>query len=372
VMFIPGPVEVPKSVSAEASRVVNHRSELFRKVIRRLEEMLVDFSSSERVAILSGSGTLAVESMIYSLVSRGEKVIGFSYGEFGNRLLESIRRRGAELVEVRKPFAQTITIKDVREALDSHDDATAVALVHNETSAGTAVRNLREVTKEVKSRGKKVLVDSVSGFAAYEIMVEEWGIDAVATASQKALASVPGVSFVALSSESVRKLRQSDVPSYLDLSLHLKFQDRGETPFTAAVGPVFASLRASEILKEEGLERRWRRHEACARFVRGVLEEWGMKLTGSEGDFSNTVVAVFHSPAEDLVEGLRLRGIEVAKGVGEMSSKMIRIGLMGVVDYRGVNKLMKALADSLGFEYASKPPEECRLPSFIEQEVIWE
>ncbi|BFH74273.1 alanine--glyoxylate aminotransferase family protein [Sulfurisphaera javensis] len=369
-LLIPGPVEVPKSVREASTLVINHRSEGFREIVTGLEKLMNKHFSSTRVALLTGSGTLAVESMIYSLTKPGEKVISFPYGEFGRRLVDSLKRRGTNVKVYEKPVGNTFSLEEIKQAIDENKDATTVAIVHNETSGGVAFRNLEDVVNVVKRKGLKILVDSVSGFAAYKILVNEWKIDAIATGSQKALASVPGMAFVALSKDGISELVTENLPSYLDISLHLKFQDKGETPFTPAVGVFNASLRAAELLEIEGIENRWRRHEACVRFVREVLSSYGFSLFGNESNFSNTVVAGV-PPIPDFRKKLKEFNIEISGGMGELKEKIIRIGLLGVVDDRAVNKLLQATAKILGKEYDYRPPEECKLPEPLREEVEW-
>ncbi len=371
-LLIPGPVNVPRSVEFEATRVVNHRSDAFREVVSQLEEKLGKLFSSNRVALLTGSGTLAVESMVYSLLKRGEKVVVFTYGEFSERLLDSVKRRGAQPVVHRKAPGESFSLEEVKKGVEENKDASAVALVHNETSTGIAFRDLKGVVKVIKDSGKKALVDSVSGFAAYELMVNEWGIDAVATGSQKALASVPGMGIVALSEEGVSNLVSEDVPAFHDLKLYLKFQDKHETPFTPAVGVFFATLRAAELLEREGIKNRWARHEACSRYLRKVATEMGFSLFGNDSNFSNTVVAgVPPISPKSLISELKSRGIEIAGGMGELREKIVRIGLLGVVDDRAVQKLVIALSDVLKQEVSLKPPSQCALPDFLRAEVEW-
>ncbi|MCY0850907.1 pyridoxal-phosphate-dependent aminotransferase family protein [Sulfuracidifex metallicus] len=372
-MLIPGPVNVPISVSFEATRVVNHRSDEFRRIVASLESSLIRLFSADRVAIMTGSGTLAVEGMVFSMTRRGEKVITIPYGEFGERLEESLRRRGVEVFSYKKSPGSTPSLGEIEEFMDKHKDADTVALVHNETSTGVAIRNLREVAKLVKGSGKKFLVDSVSGFAAYEIYVNEWGIDAVATGSQKALASVPGLGFVALSKEALNELKGNDIPHYVDLALHLKFQDKKETPFTPAVGVFYASYRAAQLMEMEGKERRWARHEASARYLRDIFKKLGMESLGDESNFSNTVVASTPPlPVSYMITELKKRGVEISRGIGELRDKVIRAGILGVVDDRALSRLVFAMQDVLKKDVYYPPPQETSLPETLKTEVIWD
>ncbi|MEM0122594.1 MAG: aminotransferase class V-fold PLP-dependent enzyme [Saccharolobus sp.] len=372
-MLIPGPVNVPLSVLRESLTLINHRSEKFRETVKSLESLMNKHFESTRVALLSGSGTLAVEAMVFSLVKREEKVLTFPYGEFGQRLKESLIRRGAKVISYEKRQGNFFQIDEVKKAIEENKDATTVAIVHNETSVGIAFRNLQKVSEIVKKNGLKLLVDSVSGFAAYPLYVNSWKIDAVATGSQKALASIPGVGFVALSDEGVSNLHNNDLPSYLDISLHLKFQDKGETPFTPTVGAFFASRRAAELLELEGIQNRWKRHEACSIYLRDVLKRMNFELLGNPENFSNTVVVATPPIAVDqLIKELKSRNIEISRGMGELRDKVVRIGVLGVVDDRAINKLITALNDILNTSLITKAPKECSLPEELKSEVSWD
>lgn len=371
-MLIPGPVNVPQSVAFAATKIVNHRSDEFRQIVKNLEESMKRLFDSNRVALLTGSGTLAVESMIFSLLKREERVIVLTYGEFGNRLLESVKLRGTRPIVYRKSPGEGFTVEEIKKIVEENKDADAVALVHNETSTGIAFRKLGEVAKIVKGAGKKFLVDSVSGFAAFELYVNRWKIDAVATGSQKALASVPGMGFVALSDEGVEELNEEEIPNYLNLKLALRFQDKYETPFTPATGVFYASLRAAEILEMEGIERRWKRHEACARFLREIAKKLGFLLFGDESNFSNTVVAgVPPMSPKSLISALKERDIEISGGMGELKDKIVRIGILGVVDDRAMRRFVIALTDIFKQDINYQIPEDCKLPEFLRNEVIW-
>ncbi len=372
-MLIPGPVNVPLSVLQASLTLVNHRSDRFRETVKNLESLMIKHFDATRVALLSGSGTLAVESMVFSLLRRGEKVITFPYGEFGNRLKDSLNRRGVKVVSYEKKEGEFFTIDEVKKAIEENKDATAVALVHNETSVGIAFRDLEIISKVVKGSGLKLLVDSVSGFAAFPLYVNKWKIDAVATASQKALASIPGLGFVGLSDDGISEINSSDLPSYLDLGLHLKFQDKGETPFTPTVGAFFASEKAAKILDSEGIQNRWKRHEACSLYLRGIMSKIGFEVLGNLNNFSNTVIAAFPPiPVNTLISELAKRNIEISKGMGNLSTKIIRIGILGVVDDRAIIKLVDAMNEILHSNIYQDPPNDCKLPEELKAEVIWD
>jgi len=372
-LLIPGPVNVPNSVLEYSKIIVNHRSDEFRNVIKSLEGNLISILNAERVALLSGSGTLAVEAMIFSLTRRGQKVIGVSYGDFGNRMIESMKRRGVNVIEIRKRMGEFVTLDELKEVLDTNKDAELLALVHNETSTGIAIRNLNEFVNVAKKRGLGVIIDSVSGMFAYELYVNKWKIDAIASASQKALGSIPGLAIVAVSDEGISRINNTDIPTYLDVKLHLSFQDKGETPFTPNLSAFYAAYRAVELLLIEGIEKRVKRHEECSKSLRGILRELDFKLLGDETNFSNTVVAGFPSkyPPEELILRLKNFNIEISKGIGELREKIVRFGVLGMIDYRALEYLKKALENIYDKRLNTKISEGCKLPEEIEKEVVW-
>jgi aspartate aminotransferase-like enzyme len=372
-LLIPGPVNVPKSVIEASKSLTNHRSEEFKEVVNELESILIKILDAERVALLSGSGTLAVESMIYSLIKKSQKVIAVSYGEFGDRMIESIRRRGANPILIRKKMGDYVKLDEIKEVVESNKDADYLAIVHNETSSGISIRNIDKVIKISKDHGLGVLIDSVSGLFAYEFYVNRWKVDAVASASQKALASIPGVGIVALSNEGIERLNSTEVPTYLDVSLHLKFQDKSETAFTPTIGAFYASLQAARILMKEGILNRIKRHEANALFVRELLSFLDFKLLGNKENYSNTVVAAFPSKfsVNELIQKLKFKQIIITSGMGELKDKIIRLGILGMIDFEALNILKKVLEELYNTKLDIEPPNESKLPDFISEELEW-
>jgi len=333
-MLIPGPVEVPKSVLRSSAYVVNHRSHEFRELVEASQLMLNKFADASKSIMTTGSGTTAVESMIYSFTEPGENVLAVTFGEFGNRMIESIKRRGCEISVIKKDQDSTLNKGEIEEFLSSHRNITSLFLVHNETGNGTSIRNLEEITMEGKRLGLKVLVDSVSGFGAIPIKVNKWGIDAVATCSQKGLASVPGIGIVCLGkdfSEQTPALR--NIPKYLDLNISIKFLNRNETPYTPSTGSFKALYTALKILEAETPEKRWIRHRSNAEFLRKNIEGTGSELLGKEKNYSDTVIALKPPiPVTDLQSKLKAAGFEIARGMGNLSDMIVRVGNLGILD----------------------------------------
>lgn len=358
-LLVPGPVDVPDIVLKASAYVQNHRSAEFREIVRRTSEMISGFSDSRYGILTTGSGTTAVESIIYSMISPGERVLAVSFGEFGNRMIDSLRRRGADPVVIEKDHAGVLEKGQVSEVFSRNRDIKSIFMVHNETGNGTAIHNLKEITQEANELGLKVFVDSVSGFGGTEIKAESWGIHAFASCSQKGLASVPGLGIVGLSEEGEKYVLDSgDTPVYLDLKTSLRFLQKNETPFTPSTGSFRAMLAALMILDRETLEKRWARHHATASHVRNALKRTGFELYGNDRNFSDTVVAFRPPvPATELVHKFSERGTFISKGMGKYSDSMIRIGLLGVVDNFKAANFLNDLWDLTGVAEKIEPDE---------------
>lgn len=371
-MLIPGPVEVPDSVLRSAAYVVNHRSREFRAIVEKSENMLNKFGDSSRSVMTTGSGTTAVESMIYSFTEPGENVLAVTFGEFGNRMIESIERRGCEVKILRKDTDSFLKKGEIESFVSSHRNITSLFLVQNETGNGTSIRNLEEITREGKKLGLKVLVDSVSGFGSIPIKINSWGIDAAATCSQKGLASIPGLGIVLIGKDfSEQTPARKMIPQYLDLNISLNFLAKHETPYTPSTGSFNALHTALNILDMETLERRWKRHYANAEFLRQNIVGTGAEILGKDFNYSDTVVAFRPPiPVSELQSRLKSSGFEIAKGMGDLSDKIVRVGNLGIVDGKTIVGFLNAYYNAVGLEKSldvSDAPEDTKLIGMINQ-----
>ncbi len=373
-LLLPGPVEVPRSVRDAATYLNNHRSADFKRLVRESEILLNKFLGAKRTVMITGSGTLAVEAMIFSFLNPSEKVLAVSSGEFGNRMVSSLRRRGCDVTEINLNGGTALKFCDIEEAVDKNKGITSLLLVHNETGNGTAIRDLKSITQRGRDLGLKILVDSVSGFCGYGLDVEEFGIDAVATCSQKGLASLPGLGIVSMSEGGLELLgKNSDMPSYIDLSMSLKYLDRSETAFTPSVGTFAAAHRALEILSEETLERRIARHKACSAYLRKKLFANDISVFGNVDTFSDTVVTFYpRHRSQFVVEKLLAGSIQVARGMGEISSNTVRVGTMGMINSHFMLKFLNeyfSVDNVSDISTLEEMPKECSLPDFLLEEV---
>ena len=345
ILFTPGPVMVRDEVLAESSRqVISHRGPSFRKLLASVEELIniVAGNSGGLAAVMPGSGTTAVDSMLWSLVEPGSRVLALSWGDFGDRMVESLRRRGARVTRVEAAWGEAVPPGDVEDLIKGHD---YVAVVHNETSTGVAYRWLRRLAEAASSAGARLLVDSVSGLGGEEVRMD-WGIYAMATCSHKALAAPPGVGVVLLSGEAVKRLRDeppSMVPPFMDLSSYVRFLvERGETPYTPPVNALYSLKRALEYIVDMGVDRYIEMHRVKAE----VLYNTGLEPFPRDAGYrSNTVVALRVGNAPRVKRVLEEYGYVVALGMKATRNSVVRIGTMGATTLEQVSRLAVLLRE---------------------------
>lgn len=347
ILLTPGPVQVPEEVLRAESYLTGHRTTEFRQTVRECRDMFLELAEAPHATITTGSGTLAVESMIYSYLTRKDHVLCVTYGEFGNRFAVSATKRGSHVSLLRKESGDPMKFDDIHEIMEK-DSITAISLIHNETGNGTSIRNLLEITEKCKKAGLKVLVDSVSGFGLLPISLRDSGIDMFATCGHKGIASTPGIGIVAVSDYASEHLVDEDVPAYLDIRKSLKFMEKDETPYTPSTGSFNALKKALEILKKEGIGKRIERTSLLAVYVRNKLEENGFQIVGSRETYSDSVINfTVKRDAKTIVKEMKARGYIISPGMGELADKSLRIGIMGTTDQNVLSGFIEALVSTV-------------------------
>ncbi len=319
-----------------AEPIIHHRSAEFNTIMTRVNENLKYlFQTSQPVLTLTCSGTGGMEATIVSLFSPGDTIISINGGKFGERWVTMPRAFGLDVVELVTDWGKAPTVEMVRDALKRHAGAKAVCLTHSETSTGTAtdVKSIARAIREVSSA--LVCVDGITSIGAHEFRFEEWGIDACVTGSQKGLMIPPGLAFVALSSRAIEAMRTSTLPKfYLDLRKALKSYERNDTPWTPAASLIIGVDVALRMIRNEGLERIWLRHERLATAIRAGIVAMGLRLFSDSPSFAVTPVwvpeGISWSRLNAMLQGAY--GITVAGGQGDYAGKIFRISHLGYYD----------------------------------------
>ena len=337
----PGPSDVnPRILEALSRPTIGHLDPVFIEMMDDLKKLL-QFAFQTRNELtfpVSAPGSAGMETAFVNLVERGDKVIICQNGVFGGRMRENAERCGAQVVMVQDDWGKAIDLSKVENALNQNSDAKILAFVHAETSTG-----VRSDAEGLCALAKKFdclsIVDAVTSLGGIEVNVDDWGIDAIYSGTQKCLSCVPGISPVSFSEKAAHniKSRKSPVQSwFLDMSLVMGYwstQSKRSYHHTAPVNSLYALHESLLILQEEGLFNSWSRHKLHHEALVVGLEALGLSFVVQPEDRLPQLNLVRfpegineNAARQFLLENYNL---EIGSGLGPLAGNVWRIGLMG-------------------------------------------
>ena len=336
----PGPSDVPpRGPSALARPTVGHLDPAFVGMMDELKTLLrYAFQTRNELTFpVSGPGSLGMETCFVNLVTPGDKVIVCVNGVFGGRMAENVRRLGGVAVIVEDAWGAPVDPAKVEAAFAVNPDAALLAFVHAETSTG-ALSDAAALAAIARRHGALTIMDCVTSLGGVPVLLDEWGIDAAYSGSQKCLSCTPGLSPVSFSEAAVARIkgRQGACPSWFqDLGLVLGYWSGAKRTYhhTAPVNPLYGLHESLVILAEEGLEAAWARHRDNHLRLRAGLEALGIRFVVSEEARLPQLNSVWVPEGVDEAAArarlLQEFGLEIGAGLGALAGKVWRIGLMG-------------------------------------------
>lgn len=351
-LMIPGPTPVPESVLlAMAKHPIGHRSSEFSDI---LKEVYADlkwlFQTKNEVFIYAASGTGAMEAALSNLVNQGDKVLSLIIGNFGARWAKIAQSRGAVVEKLEVELGDIIKPEDLKAKLakDTKKEIKIVTLTHSETSTG-AKNDIKTLCKIIKDHGAISVVDGVTSVGAMEVKMDEWGIDVLVSGSQKGFMIPPGLSFLAASKRAWEVHEKCLYPSfYFDWKAHKKAVLEDTTPYTPAVNLIFALHEAFKIMKKEGLENIFARHQKLALGLRKAVRAIGLELFVKDDENASYAITSILPPkgisVPDIRNGLKKDfDIVVANGQNQLKDKIFRMGTLGFVSQRDLLTAVSSL-----------------------------
>ena len=337
----PGPSNVhPRVLNATAHTTVGHLDPTFQTLMEEIKRGLrYAFQTSNALTFpVSAPGSAGMETCFANLVEPGDKVIVARNGVFGARMIENVTRFGGTAIDVPFDWGTAVDPNRIEEVLKAHPDAKILAFVHAETSTGV-LSDAQTLCSLAQAHDCLTIVDAVTSVGGVPVMVDDWGIDAVYTGTQKCLSSPPGLSPVSFSNRAVDviKTRTSAVPSwFLDLSLVIDYWDgAGGRSYhhTAPVNAMYGLYEALRLLQAEGLENAWARHRQMHQKLVTGLTELGLEMpVAADIRLPQLNLVTIPDGAEDGTARSALLdtyGLEIGAGLGAFAGKAWRIGLMG-------------------------------------------
>lgn len=346
-LFTPGPTPVPPEVLLTmAAPMTHHRQAAFEKMFASVGEKLKNvFMTSSPVITLAGSGTAAMEGCVINFLSAGDSAISINAGKFGERWGQLGKAFGVEMQVIDVEWGRAVEPAQVEAALKSNPGAQAVFATLNETST-TTLTDIRALAAITAKTDAILVVDGISGLAADELRMDEWGVDAVVAGSQKALMLPPGLAFVAIGPKAQVKMKESTLPKfYLSFEKALKNLEKNTTPYTPAVTLVFALDKALDMLLAEGMETAWARHALLAKATRAGINGMGME-TFSKSPSNAASAIVLPDAVDGSLLHKKLRDeykLTCAGGQDHLKGKIERIAHMGYYDQFDVLVVIGAL-----------------------------
>lgn len=336
----PGPSNAhPRVLQAMGMPQLSHLDPAFIRIMNETQELLryAWQTDNELTLAISGTGSAAMETAVANLVERGDVVLVGVMGFFGERLVEMASRHGADVRVIEKPWGEVFSRDEIYAAVQEHRPA-ILMLVHAETSTG-ALQPLDGIGAICREFDCLLLTDAVTSLGAAPMLVDEWGIDAAYSCSQKGLSCPPGASPVTFGPRAVEKIgrRRHKVDTwYLDTTL-LRTYWLGETRayhHTMSSNLIYALREGLRLVAEESLEARWARHRASAELLWDGLAELGLSCHVADPAHripSLTTVRVPEGMEATAVARALLQkyNIEVAGGFSKLAGKVWRVGLMG-------------------------------------------
>jgi alanine-glyoxylate transaminase/serine-glyoxylate transaminase/serine-pyruvate transaminase len=335
----PGPSNVnPRVLMAMATPMIGHLDPQFIQIMDEVLEMTRQIfqTKNQLTSVISATGSAGMETCFVNLLEPGDTAIVCVNGVFGNRMCDIVERCGAKLVRVDALWGESIDPAMVKKALESCSPK-LLAIVHAETSTGV-LQPLEEISKMVHDAGVLFVVDTVTSLGGTQVKVDEWGIDAVYSGTQKCISAPPGLSPVSFSEKSLEIMdsRKSKVQSwYLDMSMIRKYWSGTKRAYhhTGPISMVYSIHEALRIVLEEGLEARFSRHKENHEELRDGLQDMGFEFLVAPAYRLPMLNAVKVPEGYDdaVIRGRLLNeyNIEIGAGLGEFAGKVWRIGIMG-------------------------------------------
>ena len=351
--FTVGPVQMDEETRKIGMEQIPYfRTPEFSSIMKENEKLLCKFfdaPEASRVIFMTGSGTASMEGGIMNFFTPTDKVLVVNGGSFGHRLVELCEIHEIPFTEIKLEFGTPLT-KDI---LSKYENSgyTGMALQLCETSTGI-LYDMNMVGDFCKRNGCFLFVDAVSGFLADKISMKEMHINAAITGSQKALALPPSMSFTVMDEEAQKRCNTNKLKSmYFNYADYLKNGERGQTPFTPAVGTL---LQLNEKLKRiesnGGIAAMNKAAADRAQYFRSKIKNLPFKIFTEENSSSNCVTAL--TPTNPGINAHKIfeiikdeYGIWICPNGGDMAEKVFRVGHIGSITNEEIDKLVQVFED---------------------------
>lgn len=342
-VFIPGPTNMPEEIRlATYMPTLDHRSPVFGGILHPCLEGVrrVLKSESAHIFIFPSTGTGGWETTITNTLSAGDKVLVARNGMFSHRWIDMCERHGLDVQIVDVAWGDGLPVAEYETILkaDTSHTIKAVLATHNETATGVK-SDIAGVRKALDAAAHPALffVDGVSSIGSMDFRMDEWGVDAAVTGSQKGFMLPAGLAIVGFSEKARAAVEQATLPrTFFDIRDMEKGYAANAFPYTPPVGLMNGLKCAIEMIEAKGLENVFARHTRIATGVRHAVDAWGLKLCANAPELYSDSVSAIRTPegfnATDIVTRADEQyGMAFGVGLGDVAGKVFRIGHLGML-----------------------------------------
>lgn len=347
--FTVGPVQSSEAVRAiGAEQVPYFRTSEFSKVMLENERLIKKFalaSGDSRVVFITGSGSASMEAAIMNTLTPNDKALVVNGGSFGHRFVELLERHHIPYTEIKLEHGKALKT----EHLVPFEEKGYTAFLVNKHETSTGVHYDMDLISQFCKRNHLFLIaDCISSFLADPLNMAELGVDIMITGSQKALACPPGISVMVLSPNAVKRIHETDcICQYLDLEIALKNMERGQTPWTPAVGILLQiNARLKEIEAQGGVESEISRIAHLAEYFREGIKDMPFEIVSES--LSNAVTPLHPTTASAYDIFLKIKdeyGMWICPNGGDMKDTVFRVGHIGDLTTTDYDMLLEAFKD---------------------------
>ena len=347
--FTVGPVQSSEAVRAiGAQQVPYFRTSEFSEVMFENECLVKKFakaSKESKVVFLTGSGSASMETAIMNTLSPSDKALVVNGGSFGHRFVELLELHHVPYAEIKLEHGKALN----PEHLAPYEGKGYTAFLVNKHETSTGVHyNMNLISDFCRRNGLFLIADCISSFLADSFDMKELGVDIMLTGSQKALACPPGISIMVLSPNAIARINKTHcICQYLDLQIALKNMERGQTPWTPAVGILLQiNARLKEIEAQGGVDSEIARIGSLAEYFRRGIKDLPFEIVSES--LSNAVTPLHPTTASAYDIFLKMKeeyGIWICPNGGDMKDTIFRVGHIGALTTTDYDKLIAAFKD---------------------------
>lgn len=353
-VMIPGPTPVVRAIQDQMARETVAFGDP--EFVNDYKELLVDmkklWGTTGEVFVIAGTGTLSMEMAISNTLKPGDHMLVVSHGFFGDRFVELCKRRDLNVDVLESEWGKAVSVEEIEEQLNKKDYA-AITVTHVDTSTGVSapIEKIGEIVR--KHQDTLYIVDGVCSTAGQREYIDEMGIDILLTGSQKAFGVAPGLAILWAGERALERRKSLGTISeyYIDFERWIPIMNDPSKYFaTPAVNMIWALKESIDIIKEEGLENRYKRHIRNGRAMQAALEGLGFRLLADRDVRAVTLSNALYMDGIDDVEFRNIlaeEGVVAAGGLGDYAGKMFRLGHMGNIDIHDMVSTIAAIERAL-------------------------